>query len=398
VRFRIRDHSDPAHPRFVDTIVDLDTPPTLEQLMQDYDAAVAAHNPAAGVDTIRVMEDTYDAANNKLSETTVSQAYGRVTDEYRYDRFNNKIREVTAKGLIANGQSIEQRTDYAYDSANRLTRTTIGPFQFFDSNGNAFSNTAVTSIGYDIRGYKSTETGERGHVARFHYDAQGRLVREWDAANTLRTDYVYDSFGRATQKTEFDLTGHASVASRVSTLTYSNFDQVTAYDFAGRLTRVEYDQAGNEVSETNARGFTERYGYDAEGHLVARVDRLGNTNFKSYDAYGHVISETDGNGRVTNYTIGAFGQVISKQTTLTRGIQVAGRRRSSAGAAEAACSAGSSRCCSSRSPPRAAADATCRKARAALPRTPRTTGSGARRRSPTASARTSRAAMTTATG
>jgi YD repeat-containing protein len=333
VRFRVRDHSKPGNP-FVDTIVDLDTPPTLAQLTQDYDAAVAAHNPAAGVDTIRVTEYTYDAANNKLSETTVSQAYGRVTDEYRYDRFNNKIREVTAKGLMANGQSIEQRTDYTYDSANRLTRTTIGPFQFFDSNGIGHYDTATTSIAYDIRGYKSTETSERGYVHRFRYDAQGRLVREWDAgkqdpatgawSSMLRTDYVYDSFGRATQKTEFDLTPSPALASRTSTLEYSNFDQVTSYDFAGRITRMAYDQGGNKISETNARTFTERYGYDAENHLVTRIDRLGNGSFKSYDAYGHVISETDGNGRVTTYTIGAFGQVISKQTTLTRGIQLAG--------------------------------------------------------------------------
>src|SRR5262249_49324698 len=128
VRFR---YQDPASGQFPDQIVDPGERPTLAQLIANYDAAVQLNDPAQGRDYIRVVERTYDAAGNKLSESSISDTYGTVTNEWRYDLYNNKLTEIDAKGIADR----ELRTDYTYDAFNRAVTVTTGQFQYFDSQG-----------------------------------------------------------------------------------------------------------------------------------------------------------------------------------------------------------------------------------------------------------------------
>jgi len=171
VRFR---YQDPQTGQFLAGIVDPGARPPLAQLSANYAAAVAGHDPAHGRDYIRVLECSYDAAGNKIAQTAVSDSYGAVTNEWRYDRFNNKTREVIGKGSVdAAGNPSEVRTSYAYDSFNRATQITAGPFQYFDSQGIGYFGSASAAVAYDRFGNKSTETDELGNVKRFHYNAQG---------------------------------------------------------------------------------------------------------------------------------------------------------------------------------------------------------------------------------
>lgn len=159
---------DPATGQFVDRITDPGFRPSLIQLINNYNAAVAAHQPAAGQDTVRVITRGFDAANHQIHETVHSQAYGAVTTEMAYDRRGNKSMEGTSD---------------------------------------------------------------------------------------LRTEYVYDTFGRVLERRENDLTGRASQAVRSVFFHYDNHDQVTRWtDAAGGVTTMAYDLAGNKITETNANG------------------------------------------------------------------------------------------------------------------------------------------------
>ena len=106
----------------------------------------------------------------------------------------------------------------------------------------------------------------------------------------------------------------------VTSYDWTYFNELRSYRNAmGESVSREYDQSGNLIAETDARGFTERYEYSAENRLIARTDRLGATSRYSYDAYGQRLSETDANQRVTHYTIGAFGQILASSTYFAQG-------------------------------------------------------------------------------
>jgi len=177
VRFR---YQDPQTGQFLAGIVDRARGPRFAQLSANYAAAVAGHDPAHGRDYIRVLECSYDAAGNKIAQTAVSDSYGAVTNEWRYDRFNNKTREVIGKGSV-DAAAIRARfapaTPTTASTAPR--RFTAGPFQYFDSQGIGYFGSASAAVAYDRFGNKSTETDELGNVKRFHYNAQGWLDEEW---------------------------------------------------------------------------------------------------------------------------------------------------------------------------------------------------------------------------
>ena len=87
---------------------------------------------------------------------------------------------------------------------------------------------------------------------------------------------VADAFDRLIEQRAFDLTGRAAQSVQVTSYAWSEFNQLRAWsNTLGETVRHEYDQAGNLIAETDARGFTERYVYSAENRLIQRSDRLG---------------------------------------------------------------------------------------------------------------------------
>lgn len=316
VRFRRRD----AAGAFLDKVQNDAQRPALAALEADYAAALAAY--AAGQDTARTITREFDAAGNKLSETRVSR-FGNLSDRFAYDRFNNKVEETTAAGII--GEELITRS--VYDGRNRLVSVEVGPFTYRQESGQTVTASSVERFAYDARGNKTQHVDARGFVERFAFDAANRLAHQWDAqsasgAGGLRSDYAYDVFGRVSSVTEVDL---ASGQSRTRTQAYDRFDQQVSHtDALGNVTTMAYDASGNLVTKTDALGHSEQYAYDAEKRLVQRTDRLGQSWRSAYDAYGQKVAETDANGRVTTYTVGAFGQVLAKQTVLTSTAYVSG--------------------------------------------------------------------------
>ncbi len=314
VRFQRRD----GNGQFINEITNGDRP-SLAQLQSDYEAAVSAH--AAGADTARITLRSYDAANNKVVETELTNAHGAVTTRTAWDRFKNKLVETAAEGLAG----LESTVRNTYDGVNRLVHTATGPFEHLDEAGNSVFSAAEESYGYDARGNQTLKTDSRGFNFRRFYDGYGRLATEWDGergdrASTLRTEYGYDGFDRVLERRAIDLSGRAAQGVQVTTYEWSAFDQQTrATDALGHSTARAYDLNGNLAAETDANGATTYYGWDAENRVTTRIDRVGSVWTTAYDAYGQRLSEVDGNGRVTTYTMGAFGQILGTQTFFTRG-------------------------------------------------------------------------------
>ena len=298
-----------------DTVPDFATRPSQTELDGWYDAALLAHDPANGVDTMRLVTRSFDASGNRTAETHQT-AIGAVTDSWEHDRYGNVISENTADG----GQ-----ISYTYDNMDRQISLSYGAFSHYDADNNPVHQAVSETTTYDGRGNKSSYTDANSNEMRYHYDAYGRLSQEWDAravqsgfTRGLRTERVYDHFGRVESVHQYDLDPGANVAVHNQSYSYTQFDEVEQYtDALGYVTDITYDQAGNRKTVTFDNTFTERYKYDAENHVTERTDSGGYVWKTEYDAYGNKISETDPNGRVTAYTIGKFGQVSDKTISRT---------------------------------------------------------------------------------
>ena len=288
VRFR---YQDPVTGQFLNTIPQLATAPSQAQLEANLQAALAAAQ--AGQDTVRDVTRTFDAVGHVTSETHYSQAYGAVTDAVEYDRYGNKTAEISAQGIVGE----ENRTDYAYDSQDRVVKVTYGASQYFTSgfaNASYFRPEETTT--YDLFGNKSTVTDVRGNVQRYYFGTGKKLQSEWDAhavggASTLRTDYGYDAFGRVVTKTQTDLRSAAqNDPNHIHTthLGYNNFDEMTEIvDAENFAIQRGYDKGGNLAWEKDANGVYRYFEYDAEKHLTSRTDGNNQVWATTYDAYGH---------------------------------------------------------------------------------------------------------------
>ena len=225
--------------------------------------------------TIRTMTRRYDAAGNLLQENQHSETYGLLTSEWRYDAYGNKVQETTNKGV--SGEELVTR--YTYDGMNQLTLVNFGPQTIYNSDGSSSLKVLTQQFTYDGAGNRSTQINERNYIERFYYDDHNRLITQWDLADpdnpnsspalggsSLRTEYSYDNFYRVEQRRQIDLTKLDTDPGRVRfmDLLYNHYDELIRITEAERITQMGYDKSGNQISETNARGFTEYYDYDGE--------------------------------------------------------------------------------------------------------------------------------------
>ncbi|CAN5304336.1 hypothetical protein BH09ACT5_BH09ACT5_11410 [soil metagenome] len=163
------------------------------------------------------------------------------------------------------------------------------------------------TLGYSASGDLTTITNPDGRVRTFtydtghrmltatdstgvkylvnQYDAQGRVVKQWDADQNLRT---------------FTYTGTAAAGG--STVYTNNEGQDTTY---------VWDDHSRITSITDPLGGVESFVYDADGNTTAHTDQLGNTTTYEYDDTGNLTKETTPDGSISSYTYTSTGVLAS---------------------------------------------------------------------------------------
>ncbi|HBZ45914.1 MAG TPA: hypothetical protein DEO93_01030 [Stenotrophomonas sp.] len=282
-------------------------------------AAIAAALTAAGGDAPgqqRVTQSVY-GSNGQL-RFQMDDA-GAVV-EYRYDALGRvvesrqyalAINPATPPAEAALATAVSTQT-----GANvRVTRTAYNAQGLVESVTDAAGN--IERYGYDAFGQRTSLTNKLGYVWTYGYDAAGRMVQELSpqvtvasasiagavaaATRSIRTVISYDALGNVTQRTE-DADGSAA-----------------------RITRYEYDSAGNQVRtifpdawQVNAAGELVATGiaptievvYNALGQAVAQKDVRGNYSYKTYDALGRLAVDIDSEGYATRYSYNVFGEQV----------------------------------------------------------------------------------------
>ena len=204
-----------------------------------------------------------------------------------------------------------------------------------DTNGNTLTYTdeAVTSstgqkitFERDASGRITSVKDPSGELIKYDYDDKGDLVSVTDREeNVTRMEYnperkhylekIIDPLGRDGVKTEYGEDGKLKeiidVDGNKVELSY-NLDASTQIvkDARGYSTAYTYDERGNILSESNAKGTITRT-YDDDNNILTETDADGITNEYTYDDKNNLLTIEDEDENITRMTYNSRGQATS---------------------------------------------------------------------------------------
>ena len=289
------------------------------------------------------LSETYN--NKKYDGTELDDAtFGEVRLNLVYTIADYSAASIAI--FVARDASRDQVTQYAYDAANRQTRTTYPTVGIYSGESSA----ALLANG--ATGLASRVETSSALYTQAYYDASGNVVANRDAAGNMRyqaydaagqirfavdtegyvTGYVRDSLGNVTALTRYadkiaDATRAAwgsnapPLATVAALLTNNSANRtiITEYDALGRavqitepsiyaydgttaftaspVTRHTYNALGQiiqtQVTKDNSTWLnTYRY-YDQRGLEIATIDALRNVTTQRYDAFGNMTERTE---------------------------------------------------------------------------------------------------------
>lgn len=181
-------------------------------------------------------------------------------------------------------------------------------FYFYDLSHNLVSSDrggCVHQFSYDERGNLVAWTDPENHTRRYEYEPVfNKPIRTWDALGRV-TSMEYDQAGRLIRTT--DALGNAS------TMAYDRYGNVVrTTDAAGAGEETTYDANGlNAVRSRNRRGFETVYDADAYGNCIRITAPDGGRRHAMFNAGGLKVSERDEAGVETRYEYDRNGQLTN---------------------------------------------------------------------------------------
>lgn len=275
-----------------------------------------------------IRKTTYDYdARNRRTEEIVDADNGNVNVTYlnRKTTFSyDLVGNLATKIELPDHPTLARKTSYYYDHLDRL----------------------YVYIQNDVGGFITTSVDERMEV--YYYDKAGNitktLVNPITDQRQVATLNLYDSLGQLVERTEQGLVNGVT-EKRITRFEYDAAGNEIAtidpllrlsrseYDRLGRLvkstdpdpdgagplaphtTTSVYDAAGNLLSQTNGAGETEKFAYDPQGRLIRSEDGRGDVTTRRYDVAGNLVKLTDPAGNATEYTYDALDRKRTETTT-----------------------------------------------------------------------------------
>ncbi|OEF55537.1 interleukin-like EMT inducer domain-containing protein [Enterovibrio norvegicus] len=194
------------------------------------------------------------------------------------------------------------RTEYQYDNAGRLIKTTDALDNTRSTRYTAFGQVKQSLVGGVVK-------------AEYSYDKSGRLSREVDGENAI-TSYIYNNQGQV----NYQVRQHVSDA-------YQSFQSASGHLISRHVTQYRYDARGNVIERTSAQDYR-------EGSRISGGDTLAEVGSSSlrykaqwtrkYDHQGRVVSERDGAGRekVVDYLHGGRIKTVKLSGALQERIEL----------------------------------------------------------------------------
>lgn len=278
------------------------------QTANTYDALLqAATNGAAGAGSApQVTIYGYDAAGNRIRQTSAFGQPEAATTLYVYDGLGRLTRTIDPRGVELSQSdtpsALNERKLLGYINAGSggLKASDLSPAQReelvarystvneYDAAGHKISVTdaldGVTRSEYDATGHVVRITDPRGNAAFYYFDAAGRVTLSVDPEG-YATATTYDPLGQTLSvKRYFNRVNGTYGVAQPPALPSANPSDA--------LTRFEYDAAGRLSRTIDAESNSENYTYNALGQRETLTNKLGGTTTYTYDQLGRKVSET----------------------------------------------------------------------------------------------------------
>ena len=284
----------------------------------------SADGPRTNVQDITTY--AYDA-NGRL--TTVTNAFGHITQLSNFDSYGNPQTLIDANGVttslsytpqgwLASVTTAGSTTSFEHDAIGLITQVTRG-----DGSWLAYT--------WDGARRLTQITNSLGEAIEYSLDAMGNRTAQHlkDAGGNLsqQQSWVYDELGRLlrsvgaggqTSAYQYDLNDNPTVSTNPKqhshTQAYDALDRlVSNTDPLNGVSALAYDAQDNLTQVQDPRGVTTQYQYDGLGNLIQQISPDSGTTTFSHDAAGNVISKTDARGVVTTYSYDALNRLIAKR-------------------------------------------------------------------------------------
>jgi YD repeat-containing protein len=336
-------------------------------LLDDFDVvqnATLYFTPEVGARLVRVTR-TFDAAGRELSATTTDGVSGSPADGHVHTWTAQTFRDEVGRVVLED----EGRTDhagvykrYVFDGHGTITRE-----RWLDSSCGAGGY--LREVRYD----SLSPTGEPGRISVWGPAADalggdGMPARCGAASELYASDFVYDTWGRVTERTDHrtalsaSLTDDLVEATRTTSTTYDDRDLITEREqgtarwerdyglhgalcesrqvrttdgFVAQAESRDYDDAGlltdrraahHQAVQTDIVTTEESFERDARGRTVRTTDRAGLVVETSYDSLDRVRVRRDRRGWDPHRTHPYGVRAISSYDgvgNLTRDVQLA---------------------------------------------------------------------------
>lgn len=233
----------------------------------------------------------YDAAGRMVADT---DALGNTT-RHAYDALGNDVLTQDALDYI---------TSRTYDKAGRVVATGD-----YIASGTARQANVLQTFVLDQNGDRIRVVDALGHIVRYDYDSQQRLIRS-QTATGVTMDYAYDVQGRKVMERNAHFTSSNSVTfndrdgqsvmTNGLTWKYDAYGRLTDHnDLAARDSDYVYDPASGMLkSESTSTGGAKTYEYTRNGRVSKITEAGGGVYLYAYDAAGNRVVEdvttTDG--------------------------------------------------------------------------------------------------------
>lgn len=266
----------------------------------------------AGNDVINVVRGTIGGAHNAQHRiNTLEHVERRVAEELNRDEYYNNVDNPPPQAQLQN---------------NYLTRLlqTI-------TEGAVNEHVIRRQQAYNAFGEVVAEIDGRGYRTDLYYNDLGKVVRQEQpntqihyadgSSETARptTHSYYDELGQLVGMQDANSDRLPQADKYYTTRALVNGRVAAEFDAYGNATRYFYDRLGDKRLDRNALGLETDYQYDRNGNLTLthRYDELGALH--SYDAYeydeaGNRIAHTNARGFRERYLIDGLNRIVSHRS------------------------------------------------------------------------------------
>ena len=288
---------------------------------------------------------SYDQANRL---TQIADNLGNHIN-YTLDNAGNRTREQmydSTATLLQTHSRVFDALNHLYQDIGAVNQTTT---YTYDNNGNVLTATdplnRVTSYYYDALNRLVSRADPAGGTVGYRYDALDQITGQWVRPtgimmkNPLGFNYIRDGLGNinteynpdaGTISSTYDEAGNlltrTDAKGQVASYTYDALNRVTAVTYTGgNATPVtisyQYDQGVNGIGHlttiTEPTGST-AYSYDQHGRLVTDLRQAHGMIYSTsyvYDAQGRLATVGYPSGRIVNYGFDSAGRISQISTS-----------------------------------------------------------------------------------